>query len=109
MSNRMVKLARRPTGMVDARGLPIEDGPVPEPGAGEFRVRIEYISLDPAMRGWMNEGKSYVPPVGIGEVMRGYAAGIVEASNNPAFKPGDAVQGTVRRAEVCGLQRRAAS
>jgi NADPH-dependent curcumin reductase CurA len=45
------------------------------------------------MRGWMNEGRSYVAPIGIGEVMRGYAAGVVEASNNPAFKPGDAVQG----------------
>ena len=93
MSNRMVKLARRPKGMVAREDFTIEDGPVPEPGPGEFRVRIEYISLDPAMRGWMNEGKSYVPPVGIGEVMRGYAAGIVEKSNNPAFKAGDAVQG----------------
>ena len=80
---------------------------MPEPGPGEFRVRVEYVSLDPAMRGWINEGKSYVPPVGIGEVMRGYAAGIVEKSNNPAFKVGDAVQGAVRRAEVRHLQRRA--
>ena len=60
MSNRMVKLARRPTGMVKREDFSIEDGPVPEPGAGEFRIRIEYISLDPAMRGWMNEAKSYV-------------------------------------------------
>ncbi len=93
MSNRMVKLARRPKGMVTREDFTIEDGPVPEPGAGEFRVKVEYVSLDPAMRGWMNEGKSYVPPVGLGEVMRSYSAGIVDKSNNPAFKPGDAVQG----------------
>jgi NADPH-dependent curcumin reductase CurA len=71
----------------------IEDGPVPEPGAGEFRVRIACISLDPAMRGWMNDAKSYVAPVKLGEVMRAGAAGIVEKSNHPAFAVGDAVQG----------------
>jgi NADPH-dependent curcumin reductase CurA len=93
MSNRMVKLARRPRGMVTREDFTIEDGPVPEPGPGEFQVKIAYISLDPAMRGWMNEGRSYVPPVKLGEVMRGGGAGIVEKSNNPAFKAGDAVQG----------------
>jgi len=93
MSNRMVKLARRPTGMAKREDFKIEDGPVPEPGPGEFRVKVEYISLDPAMRGWMAEGKSYVPPIAIGELMRGYAAGTVDKSNNPGFKPGDAVQG----------------
>jgi hypothetical protein len=56
-------------------------------------VRVEVVSLDPAMRGWVNDGKSYVPPVGIGEVMRAYAAGIVEKSNHPKFAVGDAVQG----------------
>jgi NADPH-dependent curcumin reductase CurA len=71
----------------------IEDGPVPEPGAGEFRVRIACISLDPAMRGWMNDAKSYVAPVKLGDVMRAGAAGIVEKSNHPAFAVGDAVQG----------------
>jgi NADPH-dependent curcumin reductase len=93
MSNRMVKLARRPKGMVVREDFRVEDGPVPEPGDNQFRVKIEYISLDPAMRGWINDTKSYVPPVAIGETMRGYSAGIVEKSNNPAFKPGDAVQG----------------
>ena len=93
MSNRMVKLARRPKGMVQRADFAIEDGAVPEPGPGEFRVKIEYISLDPAMRGWMNEARSYVPPVALGEVMRAGAAGIVEASNNPGFKPGDGVNG----------------
>jgi hypothetical protein len=103
MSNRMVKLARRPVGMVKREDFKIEDGPVPEPGAGEFRVKVAYVSLDPAMRGWISEGRSYVPPVGLGEVMRAYAVGTVEASNNPAFKPGDAVQG------LFGVQRYAIS
>src|SRR5262245_24221889 len=93
MGNRMVKLAQRPKGMVKRDDFLIEDGPVPQPGPGEFRVKIEYISLDPAMRGWMSEAKSYVVPVGLGEVMRGYAAGTVEVSNHPDFKAGDAVQG----------------
>jgi NADPH-dependent curcumin reductase CurA len=79
--------------MVKRDDFTIEDGPIPEPGPSEFRVKVDYVSLDPAMRGWMNESKSYVPPVRIGEVMRGYAAGIVEASNNAAFKTGDAVTG----------------
>jgi len=93
MSNRMVRLARRPRGMATREDFTIEDGPVPEPGAGEFRIKVEYISLDPAIRGWMNDAKSYAPPIGIGEVMRSYSAGIVEKSNNPAFQTGDAVQG----------------
>jgi NADPH-dependent curcumin reductase len=64
-----------------------------EPGPGEFRVKLGYISLDPAMRGWINEGKSYVAPVGLGEVMRAYSVGVIDASNHPGFKAGEAVQG----------------
>jgi NADPH-dependent curcumin reductase CurA len=93
MSNRMVKLARRPKGMIVRDDFKIEEGGVPEPGDNQFRVKIAYISLDPAMRGWVNDTKSYVPPVAIGETMRAYSVGIVEKSNNPAFKAGDAVQG----------------
>jgi NADPH-dependent curcumin reductase len=103
MSNRMVKLARRPTGMITRQDFMIEDGPIPQPGANELRVRVGYVSLDPAMRGWVNEGRSYIPPVGIGEVMRSFSAGTVEASNNPQFKPGDAVTG------MLGVQRYAIS
>lgn len=68
--------------------------PVPEQGDGEFLVRVLYISLDPAMRGWMNEGRSYVPPVGVGEVMRAGGLGRVVASSHPDFKPGEHVVGT---------------
>ena len=102
--NRMLKLAARPKpGLVTRDIFRVEDGPVPEPGEGQFRVRVDYISLDPAMRGWMNEGKSYAPPVRLGDVMRAYAAGVVEVSRHPKFKAGDAVQG------LLGVQRYAIS
>jgi NADPH-dependent curcumin reductase CurA len=93
-TNRQVKLAKRPgPGMLARDVFVIEDGPVPEPAPGQFRVKIHYVSLDPAMRGWVSDAKSYVPPVGIGEVMRAYAVGIVDASQHPDFKIGEAVQG----------------
>ena len=68
-TNRMFKLAKRPMGMVKREDFEFAQAPAGEPGPGEVLVKILYLSLDPAMRGWMNDGKSYVPPVGIGEVM----------------------------------------
>ncbi len=94
-THRSVRLARRPTGMPTADDFTITDAPLPALGDGEVQVRISHVSLDPAMRGWMNEGKSYVPPVGIGDVMRSFSAGTVEASNHPDFAPGDAVTGII--------------
>jgi len=67
---------------------------VPEPGDGEILVRVLHISLDPAMRGWMNDRRSYVPPVGLGEVMRAVGIGRVIASRHPDFHAGDHVTGT---------------
>src|SRR4051794_28817812 len=101
--NLVLRLARRPQGLVKREDFDIREEPVPEPGPGEFRVRSEYLSLDPAMRGWMSEGRSYVAPVGLGEVMRGYAVGIIDISRHPEFKPGDAVVG------LFGAQRYATS
>ncbi len=93
-TNRVCKLAKRPApGLVTPDVFQIVDEPMPQPGPGEIRVKIAYISLDPAMRGWINDGKSYVPPVPIGGVMRSFSVGIVDASNTPSFKVGDAVQG----------------
>jgi NADPH-dependent curcumin reductase CurA len=66
---------------------------VAEPAEGGLVVKVLALSLDPAMRGWMNEGKSYIPPVGIGEVMRAGGIGVVVASRNPAFAVGDHVTG----------------
>ena len=93
IANRQFRLAARPVGLPRASDWTLDTQPVPEPGEGEFLVRMEYISLDPAMRGWMNEGKSYVPPVGIGEVMRAYSAGEVVASQHPKFPVGSRVAG----------------
>lgn len=102
--NQQIRLARRPApGLLRADDFEIVETAAPEPGPGEFRVRIACVSLDPAMRGWVNDTRSYMPPVGIGEVMRAYAAGFVEASMNPAFKVGDAVAG------VFGVQQYAIS
>lgn len=91
--NRVVRLARRPFGDVQSEDFLIEDGVIEEPKAGEFRVKIDFISLDPAMRGWMNAGRSYVPPVELGAVMRALAAGTVEMSKHPDFQVGDSVRG----------------
>lgn len=92
--NRQYRLARRPVGMVQPEDFEYAETPIPEPADGEFLVRLQYLSLDPAMRGWMNAGKSYIPPVGIGEVMRAGAVGTVVASKHPKYAAGDHVVGT---------------
>jgi NADPH-dependent curcumin reductase CurA len=67
--------------------------PAGEPGPGEALLRVLYLSLDPAMRGWMNESRSYIAPVGLGEVMRAIGLGRVVASRDPALKPGNFATG----------------
>jgi NADPH-dependent curcumin reductase CurA len=79
--------------MVAAENFEYTEEPVPEPGEGELLVKVLYLSLDPAMRGWLNDTRSYVPPVGIGEVMRAIGIGRVVKSNNPDFGEGDHVSG----------------
>ncbi len=89
--NHQIRLAARP------RGLPTPDvwehatEEVGDPVDGQFLAAIRYISLDPAMRGWMNEGKSYIPPVGIGEVMRAGTIAEVVSSKHDGFAVGDHV------------------
>ena len=91
--NRQVRLAARPVGLPKASDWRFTDEPVPAPADGEVLVGVDLISLDPAMRGWMNEGKSYIAPVGLGEVMRAGGVGTVLASRHPGFAVGDAVVG----------------
>lgn len=92
--NHQFKLATRPVGAVKRSDFNYTQEPVRDPAEGEVVVKILYISLDPAMRGWMNENKnSYIPPVGINEVMRALAVGRVVASKNPNFAVGDHVNG----------------
>lgn len=93
LKNRAFVLAARPVGLPKRSDWNYTEVPVPDPGEGELVVRNIYISLDPAMRGWMNAGRSYVPPVGIGEVMRALALGRVVTSRNPRFAVGDYVYG----------------
>src|SRR4051812_5620133 len=93
-TNHQFRLATRPTGMPDRTNWDLTEEPVPEPKTGEVVVKVLYISLDPAMRGWMNDARSYVPPVGLGEVMRAGAVGVVQASNVDRFAVGDFVSGT---------------
>ena len=91
LSNHQIRLAARPVGLPKREGWSFTTEAVAEPVAGGIVVKTLSISLDPAMRGWMNEGKSYIPPVGIGEVMRAGGIGKVIASANPKFAVGDVV------------------
>jgi len=93
LTNHQFRLAARPVGLLKRSDFKYTEEPVRDLNAGEVLVKVNYISLDPAMRGWMNEGRSYVPPVGIGEVMRAGAAGHVVASKNDRFAVGDTVTG----------------
>jgi NADPH-dependent curcumin reductase CurA len=91
--NRRIVLAERPRGRPGPRNFRLEEAPVPEPGAGELLCRTIYLSLDPYMRGRMNDAPSYTPPVAIGEVMTGATVGQVVKSNLDGFVPGDFVTG----------------
>jgi NADPH-dependent curcumin reductase len=93
LNNHKFLLAARPVGMPKRSDWNFVEEPVREPEEGELLVQVMYISLDPAMRGWINEVRSYVPPVQIGEMMRALGVGIVTASRNPAFAEGDYVSG----------------
>ena len=94
LSNHQIRLAARPKGLPTRADWSFTTEPVMEPGEGGVLVKTLSLSLDPAMRGWMNEGKSYIAPVGLGEVMRAGGIGQVIASKNPAFQVGDTVSCT---------------
>src|SRR5271156_959900 len=88
-ANRQWKLTARPVGLPKRSDFSFETTPAPEPADGQILVRNHYISLDPAMRGWMNDVRSYVAPIKLGDAMRAGAVGEVVASNHAGFKPGD--------------------
>jgi NADPH-dependent curcumin reductase CurA len=94
VSNRQVRLASRPNGLPTRANWQFTDEPQPADAPdGGLLVQVTHLSLDPAMRGWMNEGKSYIPPVEIGAVMRAGGVGRVIASRHSGFAAGDAVSG----------------
>jgi NADPH-dependent curcumin reductase len=102
-TNTVCRLAARPAGLPKGSDWEIRDEPAPSPADGQFLVEVSYLSVDPAMRTWMNAGRSYVPPVEIGEVMRAGGIGRVIDSRHPDFAVGDDVYG------VFGVQRYALS
>jgi NADPH-dependent curcumin reductase CurA len=101
--NHQVRLAARPSGLPRPTDWSLTAEDVPDPGPGEFVVAISHLSIDPAMRGWMNDRPSYIPPVEIGAVMRAGGVGRVTASEHPGFAVGDEVVG------VFGVQEYAVS
>jgi NADPH-dependent curcumin reductase CurA len=92
-TNRRIVLAQRPVGMVDEHTTRLETEPVPSPGPGEALVRVRYLSIDPTIRGWMNEVDTYLPAIRIGEVVRAAGLGEVVASNADGLGVGDTVFG----------------
>ncbi|MBX9756619.1 MAG: NADP-dependent oxidoreductase, partial [Pseudomonadaceae bacterium] len=93
--NRQFLLAQRPQGLPSRETFSFVESVLGEPGPGQILVKNAYLSLDPAMRGWMNDAKSYIPPVGLGEVMRALGVGQVIASQHPGFAVGDTVNGAL--------------
>ena len=94
MINKQQRLAKRPVGMPAADTWTFHTEEIPALQPGEVLIENHYISLDPAMRGWMNDRKSYLPPVGIGEVMRAGTVGkVIQANSHPTYKVGDVLTG----------------
>lgn len=92
--NKQIILAERPEGLPSHDTWRIESSEIPKPKDGEFLLQQIYISLDPAMRGWITDRKSYLPPVQIGAVMRAASLGKVIESNNPLYPVGAFLYGT---------------
>ena len=91
--NKQLLLQQRPLGLPKKDTWKLVETDIPKPNNGEFLVKCEYVSLDPAMRGWINAGRSYIEPVQIDDVMRAGGVGKVIESNHPDFKVGDHVYG----------------
>jgi NADPH-dependent curcumin reductase CurA len=94
-SNRQWLLASRPVGMLEESNFELRTVPVDTPGDGQILVRNRWLAFEPAMRGWMEDRPNYIPPVGIGEVMRGMTVAEVVESKHSDFAAGDLVSGTV--------------
>jgi NADPH-dependent curcumin reductase CurA len=93
MQNKEIRLASRPAGVPTLENFQFVETDMPRPGSDDVLVRLLYISVDPYLRGRMREGKSYIQPFEVGEVIKSGAVGEVIESNSPKFKPGDLVSG----------------
>jgi hypothetical protein len=103
LSNQQIRLAARPVGLPKRSDWAFTSEPVAQPEPGGLLIKTLALSLDPAMRGWMNEGKSYIPPVAINEVMRAAGIGVVLKSNHAGFAPGDQVSASLGVQQYCAL------
>ncbi len=106
MRNLQVLLASRPAPSVEPGNFALREGPVPEPAPGQVLVRVEWLSIDPYMRGRMNEGRSYAPRVELGEVMVGTGVGTVVASRHEGFAEADKVIGPFGWQRYCASDGR---
>src|SRR3984957_21133411 len=91
--NRRLLLATRPSGMVDGATIRMSDGPVPEPADGEALVKVRYLSMDPTIRTWMDDAPGYLPPIELGDTVRGAGVGEVVRSHCDRYSVGDMVIG----------------
>jgi NADPH-dependent curcumin reductase len=91
--NRRLVLAERPTGMVEERTVRLEEADLPEIGDGEALAKVRYLSIDPTIRTWMDDAPGYLPPIGIGEVVRAGGVAEVLSSNSDRYAPGDLLFG----------------
>ena len=103
LENRRVILVGRPKGVPGPEFFALDKETAPQPGHGEFLVQNQFLSVEPAMRGWVNDAPNYSPPVPVGDVMRAFAVGKIIKSNNSEFKEGEIVSG------LFGWQRYAVS
>jgi NADPH-dependent curcumin reductase CurA len=87
--NRRLVLAERPLGVVNERTTRMEEPELPELGSGEALAKVRYISIDPTIRTWMDDAPGYLPPIGIGEVVRSGGVAEIVKSNSERYKPGD--------------------
>ncbi|HUX04871.1 MAG TPA: NADP-dependent oxidoreductase [Acidimicrobiales bacterium] len=93
MANRQIVLRHRPTGMVDADTTELIEARVPECGPGQALIKVGMLSIDPTIRTWMNDAPGYLPPIGLGDVIRSSGVGVVVESSNPRYQVGDVVYG----------------
>jgi NADPH-dependent curcumin reductase CurA len=93
MGNRQVTLAQRPTGMIDESTTLLVETPIPQCGTHEALIKVGLLSIDPTIRTWMNDAPGYLPPIGIGDVIRSGGSGVVVESKSERYQVGDVVNG----------------
>src|ERR1700679_662035 len=91
--NRQIFLKSRPNGIPQPEDFALREAPIPSIGQGQFLIRNQFLSVDPAMRGWITDASTYWPRIEIGDTMRAFSVGEVVESLNPRYAVGDKVMG----------------